>query len=181
MADGDKTKRERNPMYKYRSDGTNQTKGSKDINTEIKRGKVNRNTVEKKIGFSIRKPNNINKEKVDHIKENTQEKNKESIKHDKRIKEDSHQKKETDRSEIIININNICGDKNDIKLNPGEISISEEELMELSKDSIKKVIDTIKHISEESLENIPNITIPIYIFNINNILTSGKKNETNFK
>lgn len=97
------------------------------------------------------------------------------------IESKSKYKEEEKTLELKVSINNICGNKNDIKFTPGEISISATELEDLNKDSIKEIIDTLDNLSQETLNKITDIKIPIYIFNINNILISGKKNETNFK
>jgi hypothetical protein len=79
---------------------------------------------------------------------------------------------------IKICIYNINGNSNEFKLLPGEIMVSEGSLIDLplNEEAVNQLVHTLNRLSEaKSGENI-NIKIPIYIFNINNILTNGSKN-----
>ncbi len=79
---------------------------------------------------------------------------------------------------IKICIYNVNGNSNEFKLQPGEITVSEGSLKDLPLDeeTVNQLIYTLNRLSEtKSGENI-NIKIPIYIFNISNILTNGSKN-----
>jgi hypothetical protein len=79
---------------------------------------------------------------------------------------------------IKICIYNVNGNSNEFKLLPGEITVSEGSLKDLplNEESLTQLVHTLNRLSEtKSGENI-NIKIPIYIFNINNILTNGSKN-----
>lgn len=96
-------------------------------------------------------------------------------------KDENEEKANNIMPEVKVSINNICGNKNDIKVIPWEFSISEEQLSDLNQDCIKKVIDAINQLPQETLDKIETLSIPIFIFNIYNVLTSGKKNENNFK
>lgn len=78
----------------------------------------------------------------------------------------------------VINfiVNNINGNSNDVTLPSAEITVSEGSLEDLNENSIFKIFDTISHLPNEQLSRMPNITIPIYILNVNSILLNGNKN-----
>ncbi|MFZ5968041.1 MAG: hypothetical protein ACOYVK_12835 [Bacillota bacterium] len=82
-------------------------------------------------------------------------------------------------NEFVVNlyINNLCGNYNEVSFCPPDISMTEGNLMDLNEDSICKILDVISNIPKDELKNMPAITVPIYIFNINNVLSSGNKNE----
>jgi len=86
-------------------------------------------------------------------------------------------------NEFVVNlhINNLCGNNNEVSFCPPEISVTEGNLMDLNEDSIYKILDTISNIPKDELRDMPAITVPIYVFNINNILSSGNKNKTTIK
>ncbi|MBS4538835.1 hypothetical protein GOQ27_10190 [Clostridium sp. D2Q-11] len=105
-----------------------------------------------------------------------------SNKNNKNKKKDYNQPIEEEKHpEIKISIVNISGNKNEIEVKSDENSLSQGQLKSINKECIDKIIDTLDSLSKETLDKLPEITIPIYIFNMNNILTSGKKNEINPK
>lgn len=79
---------------------------------------------------------------------------------------------------IKICIYNINGNSNEFKLLPGEVLISEGTLndLPLNEEAMNKLVHTLNELSEVTSEKNINIKIPIYIININNILTNGSKN-----
>lgn len=82
---------------------------------------------------------------------------------------------------VKLSINNLCGNKNKVQLVPGEITVSKGNMKDLNEECIHKIIETITELSKEELKDVSKIIIPIYIFNINNVLASGNKNKTNIK
>lgn len=84
---------------------------------------------------------------------------------------------------IKICIYNINGNSNEFKLLPGEVLISEGSLSDLplNEEAMNKLVQTLNGLSELTPGKNINIKIPIYIFNINNILTNGSKNTVTHK
>lgn len=161
MPDLNKTKAKKSNKYTWITDGirfflvdsASKASGSKDIRKQTQIDKSNiKNSKNKRVFKDVDEGKDENEEKANNI-----------------------------MPEVKVSINNICGNKNDIKVIPWEFSISEEQLSDLNQDCIKKVIDTINQLPQETLDKIATLSIPIFIFNIYNVLTSGKKNENNFK
>lgn len=122
-------------------------------------------------------------------KESDQEK---EIDQEKKTEKEKKEEIKNTLPDVKISINNICGNKNDLKFTQEDINVVNDivkqensvlkgDIKDLNNDIVYKIMDTISNLSEEQLSNISQINIPIYIFNINNILISGKKNETNVK
>lgn len=82
---------------------------------------------------------------------------------------------------IKIVINNINGNSNEVQMLPGEVCVAEGRLEDLNEETISKVIGFINELSKSDVKGIPHISIPIYIFNINNILSNGNKNTVSTK
>lgn len=84
---------------------------------------------------------------------------------------------------LKICIYNINGNSNEIKLTPSDIKISEGTLEDINIDeeNTRRIMDLINGINAEASHNISGIRIPIYIININNILSNGNRNEVTVK
>ncbi len=84
---------------------------------------------------------------------------------------------------IKICVYNVNGNSNELMLTPGEVSVTEGSLEDIPLD--KEVSAKI----EQVLENLPQarhrdglvIKIPVFIININNILSNGNKNTVSLK
>ena len=84
---------------------------------------------------------------------------------------------------IKLCIYNINGNSNEVKLVPGEISVSEGTLedLDLSAENLQKITGMMDELRKREWSNGIEIKIPIYIININNILSNGNKNEVTVK
>lgn len=77
---------------------------------------------------------------------------------------------------IIPHIYNVCGNSNEVQFPHADISVFKGSVDDLNDNNIRKLMDTISGLSKMELGEAAKIVIPVYIININNILTSGNKN-----
>ena len=84
---------------------------------------------------------------------------------------------------LKICIYNINGNSNELKLTPSDIRVSEGTLEDISLDeeNTKRIMEVINSLNNETLQKIACLNIPIYIININNILSNGNRNEVSVK
>ena len=79
---------------------------------------------------------------------------------------------------VIYNVN---GNSNEVSLVPPDISFSESTLTNLNEENVHKIVSALNNLQKENIQGLSQINIPIYIFNINNILSNGNKNEVSTK
>jgi len=92
---------------------------------------------------------------------------------------------EQNRTENVIKIYiyNVNGNSNEVKLVPGEVSVREGTLedLNLNEENIQKITSIMDELRKKDWGQGVELKIPIYIFNINNILSNGNKNEVTVK
>ena len=92
------------------------------------------------------------------------------------IFKNSKKESEEENGEYVFKlvINNINGNSNEVEFTPSDISVSRGSLGDLDEESTRKIVKMLTDVSKEG-EYIK-INIPIFILNINNILSNGNKN-----
>lgn len=77
---------------------------------------------------------------------------------------------------LHLAITNLNGNSNELEFVPPDISQIQGSLEDINSESVKQFINAIQFIKEQGLSENIQITIPIYIINITNVLTNGSKN-----
>ncbi len=77
---------------------------------------------------------------------------------------------------IKLSIYNVNGNSNELTCTPGDVSFSRGTVDDINEESVHRIISFLEDLSKESIQNLHQIVIPIYIFNIENVLTNGNKN-----
>jgi hypothetical protein len=82
-------------------------------------------------------------------------------------------------NEIVFKliIHNICGNNNEIKICPPQITTSMGCLDDIKDGLAVSLTEIVKDLMSDCAGTIGKLTIPVYVININNVLTSGNKNE----
>lgn len=91
----------------------------------------------------------------------------------------------SDNAENVIKIYvyNVNGNSNELRLVPGEASISEGSLKDipLSEEISDRIAQALNNINERQPGSEFVIKIPVFIININNVLSNGNKNAVTLK
>lgn len=84
---------------------------------------------------------------------------------------------------IKIFVYNVNGNSNELKLTPGEVSVTEGSLEDipLDKEVSAKIEQAVENLQKTRYRDGLVIKIPVFIININNILSNGNKNTVSLK
>lgn len=90
----------------------------------------------------------------------------------------SHQppKHAVDIPGLHLAITNLNGNSNELEFTPADISQIQGNFENINSESVKQFVQTIQMLKEHGTSESINISIPIYIINITNVLTNGSKN-----
>ena len=84
--------------------------------------------------------------------------------------------KKCDGKDLKLLVYNVNGNSNEVEMVPGSVSVSKGSLSDLNNEHVNKIINSVRKLEEKKPGGISRISIPIYIININNILSNGNKN-----
>jgi len=74
-------------------------------------------------------------------------------------------------------IYNTCGNNNELTVCPPKITTSVGCVDDIGEGFVISLADAIKDLMSSCAGRIEKITVPVYVINVNNVLTSGSKNE----
>lgn len=77
---------------------------------------------------------------------------------------------------LHLAITNLNGNSNELEFTPADVSQIQGNLEDINSESVKQFVQTIQMLKEQGISESINISVPIYVINITNVLTNGSKN-----